>query len=185
MNVLSIFEKIDSLNGKYIDVWEDVCNIESPSDNKAGVDAVGNYFIGIAKEMGWSVERFPQERFGDVVCIMMNPDADKKTVVLSGHMDTVHPLGLFGYPPSRREGDRLTGPGAVDCKGGIVAGFLAMQAMADCGYTDRPIMMLLQSNEEVGSGLKNKDTINYMCERSKDAAAFLNLEGNSRGNACI
>ena len=44
MNVLSIFEKIDSLNGKYIDVWEDVCNIESPSNYKEGVDAVGNYF---------------------------------------------------------------------------------------------------------------------------------------------
>lgn len=185
MNALSIFEKIDSLNEKYLDVWEDVCNIESPSNYKEGVDAVGNYFCALAKEQGWKIERYSQERFGDVVCITMNPDSKECPVVLSGHMDTVHPIGFFGNPPSRREGDRLIAPGAVDCKGGVVAGFLAMQAIAECGYRDRPIMMLLQSNEEVGSGLNNKDTINYMCEKSKNAVAFLNLEGSERGKICI
>jgi glutamate carboxypeptidase len=182
---LSIFEKIDSLNGKYIDVWEDVCNIESPSNYKEGVDAVGNYFCELARKQGWRIERYPQERFGDVVCITMNPDSKERPVVFSGHMDTVHPIGLFGNPPSRRDGDRLIAPGATDCKGGVVAGFLAMQAIAECGYKDRPIMMLLQSNEEVGSGINNKDTINYMCERSKDAVAFLNLEGYVKGKICI
>lgn len=27
-----IFEQIDKLNNKYVDIWEDVCNIESPSN---------------------------------------------------------------------------------------------------------------------------------------------------------
>ena len=43
-------------------------------------------------------------------------------------------------------------------------------------------------NEEVGSGLSNKATINYICERAKDSAAFLNLEGHEgyfANKACL
>ena len=103
-------------------------------------------------------------------------------------MDTVHPIGLFGTPAVKRDGDRLIGPGAMDCKGGVVAGFLAMDALRLCGYTDRPVLMLLQSNEEIGSGLKNKATIEYICERARDVEAFLNLEGHESffaGKVCL
>ena len=41
--VKKIFEQIEKLNDKYVDVWEDILNIESPSDYKEGVDAVGEY----------------------------------------------------------------------------------------------------------------------------------------------
>ena len=34
MNATEIFDRIDRLNEKYLDVWEDVCNIESPSNYK-------------------------------------------------------------------------------------------------------------------------------------------------------
>ena len=118
----------------------------------------------------------------------MNADSKAAPIALSGHMDTVHPIGLFGYPPSHREGDKLFGPGAMDCKGGIVAGFLAMNALLECGYSERPIMMLLQTNEEIGSGLENKAPIRYICEKAKDAVAFLNLEGHEgyfEGKVCL
>ena len=173
-----IFKKIDKLSEEFLKVWEDVCNIESPSSFKDGVDNVGKYFINLAKDNSWNIEVSKQEKFGDVVTITMNPDAKKSIVTLSGHMDTVHPVGSFGTPAAHREGDKLYGPGSMDCKGGIVAGFLAMKALKACGYTDRPIRMILQSNEEVGSGLNNKDTINYICEKAKDSIAFLNLEGH-------
>ncbi len=173
-----IFNKIDELSKDFIDIWEDVCNIESPSNFKEGVDNVGKYFIDIARENSWDIEVFKQEKFGDVVTITMNPKANKNVVTLSGHMDTVHKLSAFGSPAAHRVDDKLYGPGAMDCKGGIVAGFLAMKALKECGYTDRPVRMILQSNEEIGSGLNNKDTIKYICEKAKDSIAFLNLEGH-------
>ena len=173
-----VFEQIDKLNDTYVDVWEDILNIESPSDYKAGVDAVGEYFKRIAEKRGWEIEVFEQEHFGNVICITMNPESNNQPIALSGHMDTVHPVGCFGTPAARRDGNRLYGPGAYDCKGGIVAGFLAMEALYNCGFKDRPIMMLLQSNEEVGSGINNKDTIKYMAQKVKGVVAFLNLEGH-------
>lgn len=188
MDCLHIFNSIDRLNAQYITAWEDICNIESPSHCKDGVDAVSDYLIALAQAMEWKIERFPQEQFGDVVCITMNPDAKGAPIALSGHLDTVHPIGLFGTPAAHREGDRLYGPGAMDCKGGVVAGFLAMHALAECGYTEHPVMMLLQSNEEIGSGMQNKAPIRLICEKAKDAVAFLNLEGHEgffAGKACL
>jgi len=58
MNCSEIFNKIDSLTQKYISVWEAACNIESPTDFKAGVDECGSYLAGIAKEFGCDVEIF-------------------------------------------------------------------------------------------------------------------------------
>jgi len=44
---------------------------------------------------------------------------------------------------------------------------------------------LLQSDEEMGSRPSERRTINYIIERSKDAAAFLNLEPHVPGSVCI
>ena len=180
-----LFNEVDTLYGKYVKMLEDVCNIESPTAYKAGVDAVGRFFSDEAKAHGWKIEVFPHNLSGDVICITMNPDAKGKPIALSGHMDTVHPLGLFGTPAVRIEGNKIYGPGVTDCKGGIVAGFMAMEALERCGYKERPIQMLLQSDEEGGSYASNKATIGYICEKSADAEAFLNLEPHTAGKICI
>lgn len=188
MNCSHIFEEIDSLCEEYIGVWEDICNIESPSKYKAGVDAVGNYLVSLSEKLGFKVERYPEEKFGDVIAVTMNSESANKPICISGHMDTVHPLGLFGTPAAQREGDKLMGPGAMDCKGGIAAGFLAMNALKNCGYAERPVVMILQSNEEIGSGLDAKHPVETMCELARGSVAFLNLEGHEghfAGKACL
>ena len=185
MDVKMLTDTVEQLKDEYLKVWIDICNIESPTRYKAGVDAVGNYLAALSEKKGWLVERYPQPVAGDVLCITMNPDAKKEPICFSGHMDTVHEIGLFGDPPVRIEGDRLYGPGAEDCKGGIAAGFLAMDALSRCGFTDRPVRMLLQSDEEGGSSTSGKATIKYICERAKGSAAFLNLEGGEADVACF
>ena len=177
--IMNLFSQVDALYQKYVSVLQDVCNIESPTDFKEGVDKVGNYFAALSQELGFSVERFAQPLSGDVLCITMNKDAKGEPIAFSGHIDTVHKIGLFGYPPTRINDGKIYGPGVVDCKGGIVAGFMAMEALKNIGFKDRPIMMLLQTDEEVGSRLSNKATINYICEKAKSCIAFLNLEGYS------
>lgn len=171
-----LFEVIDSLKDKYVKFLSDVCEIESPTEYKPGVDAVGRYFIDRAKEIGFDTEVFPQPVSGDVVCITMNSDINEKPLCLSGHMDTVHPLGFFGEPTVRIEGDKMYGPGVNDCKGGIVIGLMTMEALLRVGYRKRPVMLLLQSDEENSSKTSDKATINYICEKAKGAVLFLNLE---------
>ena len=179
------FEAIDSLYEKYLRVWEEFCNIESPTDYKAGVDACGEYMINIARELGFEVEVCRQEVSGNAVCITLNPDAQGAPICVSGHMDTVHPVGSFGSPAVRVEGDKMYGPGVTDCKGGIVAGMLALEALQKAGYKKRPVRLLLQADEENGSKRSNKATIKYICEKAQGAEAFLNLEGHGAGTTCI
>lgn len=185
MNCERIFAEIAAMNDEYLKFWEDVCNIESPTAYKEGVDAVGRYFAEKAKERGWEVEIFEQPVSGNVVCITMNPDAKGTPISLSGHIDTVHPVGSFGTPAVTKDDKNLYGPGVLDCKGGTVAGFFAMDALRRCGFDARPVRLLLQSDEEVGSLTSQKATINYICEKSKDAVAFLNLEGHVRGSGQV
>ncbi len=179
------FKKIEELTQDYIKVWEDVCNIESPTDLKERVDAVGDYFVKMANERGWEVEYCKQEVSGDAICITMNPESKKAPIALSGHMDTVHPVGLFGTPAVRKDSEKIYGPGVTDCKGGIVAAFFAMDVLQRGGFKDRPVKLLLQSDEEKSSMPSHKSTVKFMCEKAKDAAAFINLEMYTQGKCVI
>ena len=171
-----IFARIDELSEEYLNFWRELCDIESPSAYKEGVDAAGRYVIEKAKARGWKIKIHEEPVSGNAVSITMNPDAEGKLVCFSAHLDTVHPIGLFGTPPTRIEGDKIYGPGVSDCKGGIVASFLAMAALEDCGFKSRPIKLILQSDEEVGSSTSEKRTVKFMADEAKDAVAFLNCE---------
>ena len=177
MNTQEVFQTIDSLYEEYLKIFEDICNIESPTDCKEGVDAVGRYFTDLAKARGWKVDLCPQPVSGDAICITMNQDCNAAPISLSGHMDTVHPVGSFGYPVVTLDDEKIYGPGTQDCKGGLVAAFLAMDALERCGYRSRPVQLLLQSDEETGSKGSNKATIQWICQQAADSIAFFNLEG--------
>lgn len=180
-----LFQKIDELNEKYLDILEDVCNIESPTSFKEGVDKVGKYFINMAKKRGWKVEISKQEISGDAICITMNPDIDNAPVSLSGHIDTVHPIGLFSCPAVIRDKKNMYGPGVMDCKGGVVAAFMAMDALRESGFKGRPVKLIIQSDEENSSRTSNKKTVEFMCKKAENSVAFLNLEGYVKNTAVI
>ena len=184
MKCKALFETIDELYPEYLSLWETICNMESPTMDKARVDAVGELFAEMAKERCWLVERF-ESVTGNVVCITMNPEAGAEAITLSAHMDTVHPVGSFGTPAVRADEEKLYGPGVTDCKGGLIVAWLTMNALLRHGFTARPVRFLLQSDEEAGSRPINKPTIRYMCEKSKGSRAFFNLEGAIRGKACV
>ncbi len=182
MKCEEVFRKIDELYPMYVNVLEDVCNIESPTNYKEGVDEVCRYFVKMAEKRGWDIEISKQEIAGDVACITLNPNAKGAPVCLSGHIDTVQPRGIFGYPPVKIDGDIMYGPGTTDCKGGCVACFLAMDALCQVGFTDRPVKFIIQSDEETSSKQSGKKTIEFMCEKAKGAVAFLNTEGLALAN---
>jgi len=177
--VQNVFNKIDELSDKYLNILIEACNIESKSEDKEGVDKVGEYFASIAKEQGYVIKKKEFEKAGNVYSFTLNPDGKKKQISLSGHMDTVHVKGAFGYPPTRVEGDYVYGPGVNDCKGNIVVELLVMEALKECGYKERPVKLILQSDEEVNSGLSNHGTLDFMVEEAKGSAAFLNAENIS------
>jgi len=184
MDCQKLFSVIDELNDTYCNLWEYVCNIESPTDYKKGVDEVGNVFIKMANARGWIVEISEQTKAGNAICITINHTSKARPVVFSGHIDTVHPIGLFGTPAVRRDERCIYGPGVTDCKGGVVAAFMALDALDQCRFTDRPVMLIIQTDEETGSRTSGLKTVEFMCEKAKNAIAFLNTE-SIQGNSAV
>lgn len=176
-----IFTIADKLNDKYIQMWVDICNIESPTDFKQGVDEVGRYFINEAREHGWDIAIHKEDKAGNAVCITMNSQIDKQPVTFSGHMDTVHSPGSFGEPVVRLQNDTIYGPGVKDCKGGIAAAFFAMDILESCGFKKRPVQLILQSDEEMNSVISEKRTIEFMRDKAQNSIAFFNCEAHRNG----
>lgn len=173
-----VFDKIDELSEKYLKVLVDVCNIESKSEDKQGVDKVGDYFFKIAENMGYEIKKQEFEKAGNVYSFTYNPKGEKKQICLSSHMDTVHEKGIFGYPPVKIDGDFVYGPGVNDSKGNLAVEMLVMEALKQCGYSERPVKLILQSDEEVNSSLSEGKSIEFMVNEAKGSAAFLNAENS-------
>ena len=173
----NVLDTIQELNGQYLDILEDLCNLESPTADKARVDAVSAYIACWGRQMGFDVLVEPMEGSGDPVCITMNGGAEAAPLVMSGHIDTVHPVGLFPTPAVHRDETKMYGPGATDCKGGVAAAMLAMAALDKCEFTGRPVKLIIQTDEETSSKGSGKKTIDFMLKHAEGAAAFLNTEG--------
>lgn len=176
-----LFARIDRREREFISLWESVCNIESPTDCKAGLDRVGACFAEVARANGMAVSVLPQTVAGDLVSVTLNPDAKAAPVTLCAHIDTVHPVGAFGTPPVRIEGDTVYGPGVTDCKGGAVAALYAMCALHDVGFAARPVTLFLQTDEETHSETSGRTTIRHICEGARNSVAHLNIESSRAG----
>ena len=180
-----VFEVIEQLEEKYIRMWQEICTIESPTTYKEGVDAVGEYCMKLAEQFGWQVQTHHEDVSGDPICITMNADSKEQPICLSGHMDTVHPVGSFGTPAVRMDDTYIYGPGVRDCKGGIVVSFMIMEALQKCGYTKRPIKLILQSDEENSSATSKKRTVDFMEKMAKGSLAFFNLESFEQNKVTV
>lgn len=77
--------------------------------------------------------------------------AGGRAIMLAGHLDTVHdPRGAFRELVVSADGNRATGPGCVDMKGGLVIAMAALEALAECDALPR-VSVVLNSDEETGS----------------------------------
>lgn len=156
---------------------------ESPSDDKAAVDCAVELVTAWARELGGRVRLYRQENFGDLLEARFGPpQSSRRPVLLLGHLDTVWPLGTLETMPWREEsgssGSQIFGPGVLDMKAGVVMALAAIQVVQDLGI-DRPVILLLNSEEEVGSPVSRTTT-----ERlARECEAVLVLEP-AQGLAC-
>jgi glutamate carboxypeptidase len=129
--------------------------IESPSDDKAAVDRMGEFLAQAFERLGGQVTFYPQEAAGNhLKADFAGGPSDRATgkpVLLLGHFDTVWPLGTLAKMPFRMEDDRAFGPGVYDMKAGIAMMMFALRALKESGAAHRPVTILLDTDEEVGS----------------------------------
>jgi glutamate carboxypeptidase len=124
--------------------------IESPTNDAAGVNRVADHAEGLLRGIGAAIERTPgRDGYGDILIGRAPGAQDGPGLLLLGHMDTVHQSGTFAY---RREGERAYGPGIYDMKGGNAMAVAALQHLHATGRRPRlPVSVMMIPDEEVGS----------------------------------
>jgi glutamate carboxypeptidase len=147
----AILEAVQSQSNWIATTLRDLVLVESPSDNKAAVDEAVRLVASLAGVVGGRVKLHRQKHFGDVLEVRFGPArGGRKPILLLGHLDTVWALGTLGTMPWRKRDGRFYGPGVLDMKSGVVMALAAIRALLQLGVS-RPITLLLNSDEEVGS----------------------------------
>jgi glutamate carboxypeptidase len=137
-----------------IDLTRKLVQVESPSDDKAAVDACVALAAKHGKRLGGRVRLHRQKHFGDVLEMRFGRGIGSgaaKPILLLGHLDTVWPLGTIKNMPCRVRDGRLWGPGTLDMKAGVAIALTAIEMLGEAGLLEREIVLLLNSDEEVGS----------------------------------
>lgn len=138
-----------ALEPRYLELLETLVRLESPTADKARVDALVTYLEAHLGGRGWAVERVPQWSVGDVL-VAVKGGAGEGSLLLT-HCDTVWPVGTLALMPFRRDGDRVYGPGVLDMKAGLATAVEAV-ALAEAGAGLRgPVTLLVTTDEEQGS----------------------------------
>jgi glutamate carboxypeptidase len=136
-----------------IEVARKLVLAESPSDSKAAVDACVSIAAEIGRGLGGRIKRHRQRSYGDVLEMRFGPRKRKgqEPVMLLGHLDTVWPAGTLKQMPCRIGDGRLWGPGTLDMKVGVAMALTGVEMLAEANLLNREIVLLLNSDEEIGS----------------------------------
>ncbi|WP_017577845.1 M20 family metallopeptidase [Nocardiopsis kunsanensis] len=154
-------------------------DLETFSHDKTALDT------GLDRIEDWLVERLgrPERRtrhdggtFGDVLEVEY-PGTGPGTVLFLSHYDTVWPRGTLAEWPVEIDGDRFSGPGCFDMKGGIVQSVWATRLLRELSVPRPTVRMLLTGDEEIGSPASR----GHIERASADADVTLVLEPSREG----
>lgn len=137
----------------------ELVRIESPSEEKSAVDACVAAAGRQCEALGARVRRHRQRHFGDLLEARFGPQPrGRRPLLLLGHLDTVWPLGTLRTMPFRVAKGRAWGPGVLDMKAGVAMALTAIEILQARGLLLRPVAMLLNSEEEIGSPVSRRVT---------------------------
>jgi glutamate carboxypeptidase len=133
-----------------ISLLKSLVEIESPTNEKASVDKVGQFIVSKVQALGGVTKTYPQTHTGDHLIFQWGSGSGG--VLLMTHMDTVFPLGTLQEMPIRVDDEKFYGPGALDMKSGIVIALTTIEVLQEVGrFPNRRVTLLCTSDEETGS----------------------------------
>lgn len=161
-----------------LSIW---VRMETPTTDAAAVNLLMDIAQHELSEVGAALTRIPgRTGFGDHL-IARTPGSGAP-ILLAGHLDTVWAHGTLASMPYHVNGEKAAGPGIYDMKAGSFLAFHVVRSILRQGVpTRRPIVLMLTSDEEVGSP-SSRDVI----EREAAQAAYALIpEPAGQGGACV
>ena len=163
-----------------IALTKQLVNIDSPSYHLAGIQQIMRILESRMKALGMTTYQLESGKPGTVLVGQLAGKESGAPVILSGHIDTVFPVGTAQQRPFKIAGDKMTGPGIFDMKPGIVIGLYAIQALKHFDLIERPLKIIIVSDEEKLHLASNAAQL--IAQEAQGGAYGLNLEGTTATN---
>src|SRR5262249_23183056 len=116
----AIAKWIDAHNSDALALLERVVNINSGTDNVAGVRQVGEVFKAEFDALGFKTTWVDGAVFGRAGHLVATHPGPGPKILLIGHLDTVFPADSPFQKFERLDANTAKGPGIIDMKGGDV-----------------------------------------------------------------
>lgn len=182
--VLDLAAHLRTREGVAVDRLRELVAVDSGTGSVGGVNRMVDLCAGWLASDGWHVDRQPletaHEPLGDLMVAELSGGA-AGTTLLIGHTDTVFPDGTAAARPLAVDGDRITGPGVCDMKGGLVCGILAVEALRATGTPFGRVLFVFNPDEEVGSPASR----GLISEHAQKADAVFVLEAARASGAVV
>src|SRR5580704_12399973 len=181
-NLLKLLRDLRSREAEMLRLLGRFVRAESPSLDKAAVDAFGRMVAAEWRSRGAQVALLREKQRGDHLLVRVRgaPGRADGRILLLGHLDTVYDKGTLAKMPFRISGGRAWGPATFDMKGGLVLALAAVDALARAGmHRRKEIACLWTSDEEIGSD-SSRRIIEREARRS-DAVLVLEPAGEPHG----
>lgn len=159
MNHQTLLTYFQNCQSEILDTIRQLVTQETPSHDKARLDAFAEFLASRLRAAGASVELIQNEKAGSHLIARFIPtslskdDHTVKPALILCHYDTVWPVGTLDRLPFRVEDGRAYGPGIFDMQTSLALSEYALTAITALQLElPRPITILITSDEEVGSG---------------------------------
>ncbi|HEX8286683.1 MAG TPA: M20/M25/M40 family metallo-hydrolase [Pyrinomonadaceae bacterium] len=177
-----IVNYIDAHTEEAIALLEKTVNIQSPTEDAAGVRQVGtifkNEFAALGFDAKWIEMPAEMKRGGHLTAQLSGTKG--KRILLIGHIDTVLKGEKF-----RRDGKMAYGTGSADMKAGNVVLYYALKALHAAGALKNASVIVHLTGDEEDSGTPLEISRRDMIEAAKRSDLVLSFENGGSNIATV
>jgi glutamate carboxypeptidase len=173
--------------GEQLSLLEKLVNINSGTENIEGVNKIGEMlrpeFEALGFKTRWEQGITPMKR---AATLIIEREGNKgKRLLLIGHLDTVFPKNS-PFQRFQKNGNKATGPGVIDDKGGILVILYALKALHAVKALEGSIIRIALTGDEESSGKPTAISRKPLVDLAKKSDIALDFEPSTiRGTASI
>lgn len=167
---------VDANNDAALKLLEQVVNINSGTQNFAGVRAVGKVFQQEFDKLGFKTQWVDGAAFKRAGHLVAEHPAPGPKLVLIGHLDTVFEPNSPFQKFERVDARYARGPGIIDMKGGNVVMVQALKALQSIGALKSMNITVVLTGDEEDAGEPLHLARAALVNAAKGAAAAIGFE---------
>jgi glutamate carboxypeptidase len=172
----TLVEDVDSRTREALALLERAVNINSGTQNHAGVRAVGKLFAAELEGLGFATRWVAGAPFGRAGHLVAERARPGKRFLLIGHLDTVFEADSPFQKFERVNERQARGPGIIDMKGGDVIIVQALKALRAAGALDRMHVTVVMTGDEESAGDPQDVARAPLVAAARDVDAALGFE---------